>query len=166
MLPEGVRAELIEGEILMSPSPRSRHQRFAGNFYRALHGFVVGRGLGQVFIAPLDVHLPSGSIVQPDCLVVLKANEHIIKDWVLGVPDLVVEVLSPENSERDRFVKRELYAANRVPEYWMADGETPAIEVLRLSGDRYEPHAYFELADTLSSPLLPGFVLPVKQAFE
>lgn len=164
-LPEGVRAELIEGEILMSPSPRTRHQRTAGNIYVALRAFVEGRGLGRVFIAPLDVHLPSVSVVQPDVLVVLKANEHIIKDWIRGVPDLVVEVLSPENSERDRLVKRELYAANRVMEYWMADGETQAIEVLKLSGDRYEPHAYFEFADTLSSPLLPGLTVPLADLF-
>ncbi len=166
MLPEGVRAELVEGEILMSPSPKARHQRIALNIATALREFVEKRGLGRVFIAPLDVHLPSGSVVQPDDLVVLKGNERIIQDWIRGVPDLVVEVLSPENTERDRLVKRGLYAGNGIGEYWIADGEARAIEVLKLSGDRYEPHGYFEAGDTLTSPILQGFSLPVLQAFE
>lgn len=164
-LPEGVRAELIQGEILMSPSLKPRHQRIIGNIFVAVRAFVEERDLGRVFISPLDVHLPTGNVVQPDLFVVLKANEHIVRDWVRGVPDLVVEVLSPENPERDRLVKRDLYAANGVKEYWMADGDVPAIEVLRLSGNRYEPHGYFEAGDTLSSALLPGLMLALEPIF-
>jgi len=164
-LPEGVRAELIDGEILRSPSPKAQHQRITANLHVALRAFVEDRGLGRVFIAPLDVHLPSGNVVQPDLLVVLKPNESIVQDWVRGVPDLLVEVISPENAERDRLVKRELYAENGVKEYWIADGEARAIEVLKLSQRRYEPHGYFEAGDTLSSALLPGLGLPVEPIF-
>jgi Uma2 family endonuclease len=161
-LPEGVRAELIDGELLMSPSPKPRHQRIIGNLYVALRAFIEDQGLGRVFVAPLDVHLPSGNIVQPDLVVVLKAHERIIQDWVRGVPDLLVEVVSPENPERDRLVKRDLYAGNGVKEYWIADGEARAIEVLRLSKGRYEPHGYFEVGDALSPALLPGLSLQLE----
>ncbi len=51
-------------------------------------------------------------------------------------------------------------------EYWLVDGEAPGVEVLKLADARYEPHGYFEQADTLTSSLLTGFALPVRQAFE
>ena len=165
-LPEGVRAELIEGEILKSPSPKTRHQRRVLNITVALREFVEGRGLGHVFVAPLDVHLPSRDVVQPDVLVVFKANEPIIQDWIRGVPDLVVEVISPDNSERDLLVKRRIYAQNGIPEYWLVDGESLSVEVLKLVGDRYDSFGYFEMGETVTSAQLAGLAIPLRQVFE
>jgi Uma2 family endonuclease len=156
-LPEGTRAELIEGEIFMSPSPRTRHQRVVRNIFRLVDGFVRAGGLGEVFFAPFDVHLRSGDVLEPDVILVLEKNRPIIQDWIRGTPDLLVEVLSPENPERDRVVKRDLYARAGVSEYWIVDPEGRSVEVLTLSGKRYEEHGYFEESDTLVSPLLPGF---------
>lgn len=164
-LPEGVRAELIEGEILMSPSPKTRHQRIIANTYRALFRAVEQNELGRVLLSPLDVHLPSGDVVQPDVVVVLKMNEHIVKDWIRGVPDLLVEVISPDSPERDRFTKRNLYARNGVKEYWLVDDETRSVEVLALAGTVYAPSGYFLEADTVNSPLIAGPALPVREVF-
>lgn len=165
-LPEGVLAELIDGEILVSPSPRSRHQEVAFNLAACLREFVKCRGLGKVFVAPMDVHLPTGDIVEPDVLFIASANLSIIQDWIRGVPDLVVEVLSPDGIARDRLVKRGLYARNGVPEFWIVDPEESTIEVLSCRGHQYEPAGYFQAGDELRSTLLPGLDLPVSAVFE
>ena len=165
-LPEGTLAELIEGELFMSPSPRERHQRIVLNLGAALRNFVRARRLGRVYVAPFDVHLPSGDVVQPDVVFVSEANLGIVSDWVRGAPDLLVEVISPEHPERDRIIKRDLYARNGVREYWIVDGAGLSVEVLALSGDRYAPAGYFEADDSLTSPLLPDVALPIRELFE
>ena len=86
-----------------------------------LRDFVRGRSLGRVYVAPFDVHLPSGDIVEPDVIFVTTAKLGIVQGWIRGVPDFVVEVLSPDGIERDRIVKRVLYAKNGIREYWLVD---------------------------------------------
>jgi len=165
-LPEGRLAELIEGELLMTPSPKSLHQIVARNLIVQLDGFVRAHGSGQVFVAPMDVHLPSGDVVEPDVIFISTGNSGIVQDWIRGVPDLLVEILSPEGIERDRLIKRDLYARNGVKEYWLVDPETRTVEVLTLgSSGRYEPAGYFEERDAVSSPLLAGLSLQVSALF-
>lgn len=165
-LPEGTLAELIEGEILMSPSPKDRHQKVVGNLYLHLRLFIDSRKLGLIRMAPFDVHLPSEDVVQPDVIFVSTKNRKMVKDWIYGAPDLLIEVVSAEGVARDQIVKRALYARNGVPEYWIVDPEAKGIEVLQLRGSEYVPHAYFEEADTLGSPVLSGLNLSVREIFE
>jgi Uma2 family endonuclease len=165
-LPEGTRAELIEGEIFMSPSPKERHQSRIGNVYSLLREKFRQRKLGRVWMAPFDVHLPTGDIVQPDLIAIAMRNLGIVKDWIYGVPELLIEVLSPDGAERDRIVKKLLYARNGVPEYWIVDDEANAVEVFKLAGDRYEPLGYFERGDVIQSAVFPELALPVTQVFE
>lgn len=164
-LPEGSRAELIDGELFMCPSPRSRHQDVAGNLFALLREFVLSRTLGKVFSAPLDVHLPSGDIVEPDVLFVAKAHLGIVQDWVRGVPDLVIEVLSPDGVERDRIIKRDLYARNGVREYWIVDPVAQTVEVFALRGGTFDPEGYFEIGHALVSPLLTELRIPLPEVF-
>lgn len=164
-LPEGTLAELIDGEILMTPAPRERHQSALGRLYVALANFLQRQPLGRAYLAPFDVHLPSGDVVEPDLIFVTQANLGIIRDWVRGVPDLLVEVVSPTHPERDRLVKRALYARNGVREYWIVDPEEKTIEVLSLGEARYAPAGFFRGPETLASPLLPGFSLPLEPLF-
>lgn len=164
-LPEGVRAELIEGELFLSPSPKRSHQRIVLNLASALKRFVESRRRGIVFVAPLDVHLPSKDVVQPDVVYVSEDNREILKDWIRGAPDLLIEVVSPEGAERDRIVKRDLYARNGVGEYWIVDDQGRSVEVLRLKAGAYEPAGYFEGADSVRSVLLPDLTLPLSEIF-
>jgi Uma2 family endonuclease len=114
----------------------------------------------------MDVHLPGGDVVQPDVIFVSTARSDILQDWIRGVPDLLVEIISPEGVERDRLVKRDLYARNGVKEYWLVDPAARAVEVLRLGASgSYEPAGYFEEKDTLVSPTLAGMALPVQALF-
>lgn len=164
-LPEGTRAELIDGEILMSPSPRFRHQRVAFRLARMLAEYVESNGLGEVIPAPFDVHLPGGDIVEPDVVFVSAANRSMLRDWIHGTPDLVVEVHSPDSMERDRVTKRELYARNGVREYWMVDSDRRVIEVLTLQANAYALAGQFGVHDTLSSRTFPKLALSVKDVF-
>jgi Uma2 family endonuclease len=166
-LPEGTLAELIGGELLMTPSPKSLHQIVTGNIYMGLRVFVDPRGLGRVLAAPMDVHLPTGDIVEPDVIFVSSGRSSILQDWVRGAPDLLIEVISPEGVERDRLVKRDLYARNGVQEYWLVDPSSRSVEVLKLGpSGSYDPAGYFEERDTLSSPVLAGLALPVAPLFK
>ncbi len=164
-LPEGTLAELIDGEILRTPAPRERHQSALGRLHLALGNFLQQQPLGRLYIAPFDVHLPSGDVVEPDLIFVAQANLGIIQDWVRGVPDLLVEVVSPSHPERDRLVKRALYARNGVREFWIVDPEEKSVEVLSLEGRAYRPVAFYRGSETLASPLLPGFTLPLAPLF-
>lgn len=164
-LPEGVRAELIEGDLFMSPSPRERHQRAVLNLGAHLRAFVNGRALGRVYVAPFDVHLPTGDVVEPDVLFVAAERLGIIEDWVNGAPDLVVEVLSPENPERDRLVKRSLYARSGVREYWIVDPQERSVELFVLDSGSLVPKGFFKDTESVASPRLAGLSLRVDEIF-
>jgi Uma2 family endonuclease len=164
-LPEGTRAELIEGEILMSPSPRKHHQNAVLNLGMILKNHARSARAGEVFIAPFDVHLPGDSVVQPDVVFVATPNLAIVRDWIYGAPDLLVEVVSPDGVERDRLVKRRLYAESGVREYWLVDPEERTVEVLTLAGTGWVPQGYFKSTDVLISPTLPGLALPLGDVF-
>ncbi len=165
-LPEGTLAELIDGEIFMTPGPRVPHQKAVLNLAAEIRAFARPRKLGDVFVSPMDVYLPSGDIVEPDLVFVRRDHSSIIQDWVRGVPDLLVEVLSPSHPERDLIVKRELYARNGVGEYWIVDPDDRSVQLLKLSGNRYQPAGYKKGAQTLVTELLPGLELTVENLFE
>jgi Uma2 family endonuclease len=82
------------------------------------------------------------------------------------VPDLLVEVLSPSHPERDLIVKRDLYARNGVGEYWIVDPADRSVQILKLSGNRYEPAGYRKGDQALATDLLPGLALIVESLFE
>lgn len=162
---DGHRYELFDGEAYMSPSPTSRHQRVLGRLYTAL-----GAGLSEgaeVFLAPLDVVLDPSTALQPDLVVVREKNAGIVQDVIRGVPDLVVEVLSPSSTSFDRGLKMETYARHGLPEYWIADAEKEQIEVYRL--DRramaYRLAATCRRGERVTTPLLPGLEVEVAGVF-
>ncbi len=126
MLPEGTLAELINGTIYMSPAPSTNHQRILGFIYKQLSDYVDQYSLGEVFFAPCDVYLDErANAVQPDIIFIsTKKNAIVEKSGIHGVPDLLIEVLSPGNSEHDTVIKKELYQKFGVQEYWIVNPET------------------------------------------
>jgi len=140
---ETKRYELIEGELIMVPSPNIYHQRISGRIEFLLRDFVEKNKLGEVFYAPCDVHL-GDNVVQPDILFISKEHSYvIIKEEVKGAPDLVIEILSPATAKRDRTIKRALYARYGVSEYWLVDPEKKIIEVLTLKKEKAMKHLVF-----------------------
>lgn len=165
-LPEYPRYELIEGDLLLTPSPSTRHQRAAGNVEAVLRAWVERNNLGTVFDAPLDVVLSDETVVQPDVMVILNDNRHVIQERIEGPPNLIVEILSPATKDRDLTTKRRLYARHGVKEYWTIDVDRRTIEVNTWTPTGYVVHGTYAYADTVVSPLLPGFSAPVKEIVE
>src|SRR5438128_192534 len=130
-LPEDRRYELIDGELLMSPSPSERHQRLVLELAVILTSFVKGHGLGRVYIAPFDVVISDTDVVQPDILFVSNERASRIGERAVhGTPDLVVEILSRSTAERDRTIKAKLYARAGARELWLLDPVAKTFEVL------------------------------------
>ncbi len=118
---DGQRYELIEGVLYMVPSPLLVHQKVSLRLTLLLDDFVEEHQLGEVYNAPLDVHLSPENIYQPDIIFVSEANAAILQDWIRGAPDLVVEILSPGTAQRDLGPKKKNYARYGVKEYWIVD---------------------------------------------
>lgn len=160
-----VKYEVIGGNLYMSPAPRPSHQYAVAMILSALIAFVEKHNLGKVFPAPIDVNmLELATPVQPDLLFIRHDNAGIIKERLIdGVPDLIVEVLSPSNPWHDRRTKFELYAQAGVTEYWMVDVEQRIVEVYVLRGRAYVPRGIFGEDDMASSELLDGFAIGVRK---
>lgn len=159
---DGIRRELLDGELLVSPSSFTRHQDLAGRLYFEFTAHLRADGGGRVFIAPLDIILDVHNVFEPDVFFVADDRSEIVTDThVFGVPTLVVEVLS--NSRRDRVLKHEVYARFGVPEYWIVDGNADTVEIYRLGTEgAYLRPEILEPGDTLATPL-PGLSLDVAE---
>lgn len=130
---DGQRYEILDGDLHMSPSPKAAHQRIVGSLYACLREHVTTHSLGEVFVAPFDVILTVNDIVEPDIVYVSNEQSSIItEDNIRGVPDLLIEVLSPSNIERDTRDKRNLYARCGVPYYWIVDPAERTVTELKL----------------------------------
>ena len=163
---EDKRYELLDGELIMAPAPRTAHQRTSRKIGNPLDTFVTENNLGEVFNAPCDVVLSNTDVVQPDLLFVSKERSHIInEDNIRGAPDLVIEVLSPSTAQRDRTLKRTLYALHSVPEYWQADTDAKIAMVLTLDNGEYKVAGIYGEGQMLVSPLLQGFTLEIDKIF-
>jgi Uma2 family endonuclease len=152
-----VPTELWDGEIIMSPAPSPLHQEIVLNFATLLRSFVLPKGLGKVFVSPLDVVLSESRAVQPDVIYIAYARQSIVQDAIRGVPDLVAEVISPGSWKRDRVDKKGLYEQFGVLEYWIIDPEPRVIEVLSLEKNTYVTASRAAADQAAVSRLLNGF---------
>ena len=168
-LPEtaGKRYELIEGELIVNPAPLLRHQRILMKLGSALERYFEEHGGGEVLPAAVDVVLSSEHVLEPDLVVVKSERSALLSNQknIQGAPDIAIEILSEGTRRRDLVVKRRLYEQFGVDEYWIVDPEIDSIHIYRRRGNVFERAADLETGDTMTSPLLPGFALPVKKVF-
>ncbi len=165
-LPEGTLAQLIDGEIIMSPAPASFHQRIISRLDRWMGQYVEDEGLGEVIVSPLDVYLTPEQAFQPDLVFIAADRLDIVSErGVDGVPDLVVEVLSPSTGYYDLTKKRRVYEASDVREYWLADPQERTVEVLTLAEGAYRRAAFGRGAGRVGSVLLSGFGIETAALF-
>jgi Uma2 family endonuclease len=163
----GKRYEIIDGELFVTPSPLQRHQLVLANLLYYLTDFVKKHGLGTVYPAPFDVVFSQYDVVEPDILYVSNARASVVTAKnVQGAPDLVVEVLSESTAKIDRSTKLKLYARYGVMEYWVVDPVAYSMEIYRLVAGGYELAAQLDSNQSLTSPLFPGFVLPLSKLAE
>ena len=159
-LPESVeRIELIDGEVIVSPSPLFWHQEVLRRLVFALSRWAEGRSGVTIAQAPLDVRFAPGRILQPDAMVFLATIDREQSGPITRVPEICVEVLSV-NRTYDRVTKRFVYGSAGVVEYWIVD---PAGFVEVRSGLALADETI--ITDRLTSPLLPDFDLDVPQLF-
>lgn len=136
---DGMRHELLDGELIVTPAPAWGHQRAVGALYRHLHAWLAGRGIGDVLFAPADIIFDRRTLLEPDLFVVPLVDGQRPRDWAsVGQLLLVVEVLSPSTARYDRQLKRRRYQKEGVSEYWIVDLEAHLVERWRPEDERPE----------------------------
>ena len=117
---DGLRHEIIEGKHYVNPAPSTYHQTVSRRIQFQLYTQIEVPRLGEIFNAPTDLQLSPHDIVQPDLIVVLAPHRAIITpSKINGIPDLVVEILSPTSEAMDRGRKKDRYEHAGIPEYWV-----------------------------------------------
>lgn len=160
------RYELIEGELLMTPSPVPGHQRISGKLEFKLRKFITENNLGEVFDAPCDVYLDNENVVQPDILFISKERLNIIGEKnIQGPPDIAVEIISESSAYRDLVQKKRLYARFGVKEYWIVIPEEESIEIYILMDNTYHLNKTYSKDDILESPYLKDLKIGLKEIF-
>ena len=157
---DGQRYEIIDGELIVTPSPTANHQRVLVQLIRLLDAFVLEHGGGELFVAPFDIQLGYHDIVEPDLLFIASEQGRVPGEHhkFEGSPDLVVEIISPSSRQTDRVKKMALYARSGVQEYWIADPVERTLVVNVLEGQTYRP-APPNAEGWLASRVLPGLRL-------
>jgi Uma2 family endonuclease len=126
------RYELVDGELLVTPSPTDRHQRIVGELFVLLREYVKRHRLGEVRLGPARARIVEDARFEPDLFVVSATDQGLPRAEEPITPLLlVVEVLSAGSARHDRITKRRFFQSHGVPEYWVVDGEAEAIEVWR-----------------------------------
>ena len=165
-LPEepGFRYEIIDGMLTRDPSPSLHHQRVSKRMYRLLEDYFneVDPG-GEVFYAPLDLSLSEYYVVQPD-LLYWPGNRLAQHAPVDVLPELIVEIVSPSTSRKDRVMKLNHYQAAGVPHYWILDPEGGFIEAYELKDGLYVSVARTD-AGHFSHPGFPGLSFNIEKLF-
>lgn len=157
--------EFTDGVIEGLPMPTRTHQRMIARIYALFVTFLQLRG-SEVLFAPLRIQVRPGSFREPDILLLLDAADPRNQDRFWLGADLVVEVVSADNPERDTVEKVADYAEARIPEYWIVNPLDDTITVLALTGEAYAEHGVFRRGETATSPLLAGFAVSVDSVFD
>ena len=171
--------EFTDGYIQELPMPTRTHQVVLGSLYRRFHSWLAPLG-GTVLFAPLRLRIRPGKFREPDLLVLGEASDIRSQDRYWLGADLVLEVVSPDDPNRDLVVKRKDYAEAGIPEYWIVDPREKTITVLKLSkqesatirkGKPRHQRAYIEQGvfcqgQTATSLLFDGLVADVASVFD
>ena len=135
--PPGVRLELVDGEVAVSPSPTPRHSYADTALRTLLHGHVTNRGLGLVF-GDVDTTFGVNDVRRPDLIYYSKARLHLIGNKAMeGPPDLCVEIVSPSSTVIDRTDKFKQYQKAGVSDYWVLDPFDRDIKGYKLRRGKY-----------------------------
>jgi Uma2 family endonuclease len=151
--------ELAYGIWHVAEAPSASHQRVVLKLAMALEAHAGPRGLGEVFIAPIDVVLDADRalVVQPDLLFVANDRSGLVIDRIYGAPDLVVEVLSPDPRVGRLEERVGWFAKYGVREVWLYEQSERRLDLLRCEGGRVVARRRFERWDRIQSDVLPDF---------
>ena len=164
--PEGGKYQLIDGEIIEMPSPKSIHQQIivllSSEFIQKIHK----KKKGVVFVAPMDVYLSETETYQPDVFIILNENTSIIEEnRIKGAPDLVVEILSPSTAYYDLRHKKNIYEASGVKEYWILDPIEKSLEIYSLKENKFILKAEYKQGEIAKSLLIADLEINLTEVF-
>ena len=151
------RYEILDGELSVTPAPRTKHQSISSHLHRILANHIVANQLGDIYAAPIDLILAPTTVVQPDLIFVGNDRRHIITERAIeGPPTLLIEILSPTTHRTDRLTKAQLYAKHQVPHYWLVDPDQRTLEAYELARDHYDLAASARDAEVFVPGLFAG----------
>jgi Uma2 family endonuclease len=156
--------EFAEGSVEILPMPTRQHQAISRYLFLAFFSFVQSLG-GTVFYAPLRLRVAPGRFREPDLVLLLDVNDPRNQNAFWLGADLVVEIVSPDDVQRDTVIKRADYAAAGIPEYWIVNPQEETITVLQLEGNIYTVHGVFHRGQSATSALMTGFTVSVDAVF-
>lgn len=168
------RLELIKGKIFkMTPAPASAHQRISWVISGELYNSLKGKSC-TAYTAPFDVRLPRRdenddrkiiTVVQPDICIICDSSKIDIKGC-LGAPDIVIEILSPGNNQKELKNKYGVYEESGVLEYWIISPQDETFLKYTLIDGTYQPSKLMVAGDIITTDILPGFQLDLRTVFE
>jgi Uma2 family endonuclease len=160
------RFELINGvRYDFQSSPKVTHQIVVSEINAAIRTSCHAEGL--ILFAPMDVYFDDDNVVQPDVIFISNENLYIIRDgFVKGVPDLLVEILSPSNGKHDLFRKKTLYERFGVNEYWIIDPVYCTVNQYMLEDGSYKSPILYGDEDTLLSKQLSCIRIDLANIFQ
>jgi Uma2 family endonuclease len=159
------RYELVDGELLVTPSPGGAHQNAVGVLAALLREYLRRQRVGHVFVSPFDVELEPELIVQPDLFVVpMVEAKRLLTDAHARARELLlaVEVASPSSGRFDRVVKKPIYQRH-VSEYWIVDFDSRLFERWQ-SGDA-RPQILIDRLEWRPTDAASSFVLDLSEYF-
>lgn len=164
LMPEdGRRHEAIDGELYGTPAPSTHHQLVSGRLLTALSHILDKPGYGETFITMTAVEFPeTREGVMPDLMFVSNERRGIItENWLVGAPDLMIEITSPVTEDRDRGIKLDLYRRQAVREYWIVDPDRNVVDVWRFGEEPEEERFRTELPVRLGADQVGAIDLEV-----
>jgi len=157
--------EFTDGEVEILSMPTRRHQRMLAWLYELFIAYMRPLG-GEVLFSAFRLQIRPGKFREPDLLLLRDANDPRNQDAFWLGADLVVEIVSPDDPERDTVTKRADYAEAGIPEYWIVNPLDATITVLALDGAAYAEHGVFARGVFATSRLLDGFQVSVDEVFD
>lgn len=160
--------ELLNGRLVKKKANSPNHQLVSSKIIVLLSKFIEEYELGEIFFGPLDVFLDEYNAPQPDLLFISAQKSKIISDInINGIPDLVVEIISPSSLIRDRVEKKNLYERFQIPEFWMVDPQNKSIEIYVLNDEKtYELNNFATNGEgEIKSIVLKKFSLKLEELF-
>jgi Uma2 family endonuclease len=163
---ENMKAEFINGEVIMHSPVKFEHWDVSMNLSGSLHQFVKQNDLGKVGVEKVMVHLTRNDY-EPDLCFFSKDKVAKFRPGQLlfPAPDFVVEIISPTTEKNDRTIKLQDYAAHGIIEYWIIDPVQQSVEQYLLENGEYILHVKLVKEGTIHAKAVVGYVLQLKDLF-
>ncbi|MCS6794397.1 MAG: Uma2 family endonuclease [Raineya sp.] len=159
--------ELLNGTIVKRSAPSLLHQSILRKLVHIFEDYLAEKKLGEFFFAPIDVVLDEENLVIPDLVFVFESKKDILKEnYIAGIPDLVVEILSPSTARYDRGEKMKLYKKHQVPEYWIIEPKMQVVEIYTYQNGDYDLQEYAMEKGWVKSKILQDLQFDISEIFK